>query len=123
MKKWCIVFANRPLHNNNKHKFFSELSNSLNRITNKYDNFTVTGDLNINILDNTKDHYNYLSNLSDTFSLNNLINGKTCFKADASTSVGVMLTNKPRSFHRTSIIETGCSYHHNMTLSFVRTHF
>ena len=53
--------------------FFSELSNSLNQITNNYDNLIVMGDLNIGILHNTKGHYNYLSNLYDTFSLNNLI--------------------------------------------------
>ena len=46
----------------------------------QYNNFIVIGDLNIDILDNTKDRYNYLSNLCDTFSLNNLIKGKTCFK-------------------------------------------
>ena len=46
----------------------------------QYNNFIVIGDLNIDILDNTKDRYNYLSNLCDTFSLNSLIKGKTCFK-------------------------------------------
>ena len=71
----------------------------------------------------TKDHYNYQSNLCDTFSLNNLIKGKTCFKADSGTYVDVMLTSRPRSFHKTSIVETGFSDHHNMILSFFRTHF
>ena len=36
--KYC--FAYRPPHNNNKH---SELSDSLNEITNKYDNLVVIG--------------------------------------------------------------------------------
>ena len=75
-------------------------------------------DLNIDILGNMNDHYNYLSNLCDTFSLNNLIKGKTCFKVDSGTSVDVTLTNRPRSFHKTSIIETGFSDHHNIILSF-----
>ena len=39
------------------------------------------GDLNIDTADKTKDTYNYLSDLCDTFSLTNIINGKTCFKA------------------------------------------
>ena len=69
------------------------------------------GYLNIDILGNTKDHYNYLSSLCDTFSLNNLIKDKTCIKADSGTTVDVMLTNRPRNLHKTSII------------LFLRTHF
>ena len=34
-----------------------------------------------------------------------------------------MLTNRPRGFHETSIIETDFSDHHNMILSFCQTHF
>ena len=79
------------------------------------------GCLNIDILDNTKDHYNYLLNLCDTFSLNNLIKWKTYFKADSGTSVDGMLANRPRSFYNTSIIKTGLSDHHNLILSFFRT--
>ena len=76
------------------------------------------GDLNIDILDNTKDHYNYLSNLCDTFSLNNLIKWKTYFKADFGISADDMLANRPRSFYNTSIIKTGLSDHHSLILSF-----
>ena len=55
--------------------------------------------------------------------MNNFIKRKTCFKTDSGTSADVMLTNRPRSFHKTSIIETGFSDHHNMIPSFFRTHF
>ena len=34
-----------------------------------------------------------------------------------------MLTNRSRSFHKTSVIETGFSDHHNMIRSSFRTHF
>ena len=81
------------------------------------------GIFHIDILNNAKDHYNYLSNFCDTFSLNNLIKRKTCFKAEYGTFLDVMLTNRPRGFHKTSIIETGFSDHHNMILSFCQTHF
>ena len=47
------------------------------------------GDLNIDAADKTKDTCNYLSDLRDTFSLTNIINGKTCFKAQKGTSVDV----------------------------------
>ena len=37
------------------------------------------GDLNIDTADKTKETCNYLSNLCDTFSLKNIINGKKMF--------------------------------------------
>ena len=54
-KKWLVVFAYRPPRNTNKHTFFDELSISLDQITNTYENFIVTGDLNIDALDDSID--------------------------------------------------------------------
>ena len=122
-KKWCVVFAYRPPRNINKNLFFKELSNNLNQITNKYENFMLIGDLNVDTLDKTKDTKNYFSEMCDTFSLTNLINGKTCFKSYEGTSVDVMLTNRPRSFYKTGIYETGISDHHKMILTLFRSHY
>ena len=49
--------------------FFSELSNSLNRVAMKYDNLLVdlSGDLNINTLNKEKDNVNYFSDLCNFF--------------------------------------------------------
>ena len=59
-KKWCIVFAYRPLSNVNKAIFFNELTTSFSQITNLYDHLAVMGDLNINTSDKTKDtHVTY----------------------------------------------------------------
>ena len=80
-------------------------------------------DLNIDTADKTKDTCNYLSDLCDTFSLTNIINGKTCFKAQKGTSIDVLLTNRPRSFHKTGIFETGISDHHKLILSVFRSYF
>ena len=121
-KKWCVVFAYRPPIKN-KETFFSELSFSFNQITNNYDNFIIIGDLNIDTLDKSKDHYSYLSDFCDTFSLSNLIESKTCFKSDSGTSIDVMLTNRPKCFQKTAVIETGLSDYHKMILSFFRTHY
>ena len=77
-KKWCVTFAYRPPFNSNKDGFFKELHKSLSNITGKYENVLVTGYLNIDILDKKKGSKNYLSDLSDTFSLSNLISGVTC---------------------------------------------
>ena len=96
---------------------------TLNQITNKYQNFIIIGDLNIDTADKTKDTCNYLSDPCDTFSLTNIINSKTCFKAQKGTSIDVLLTNKPGSFHKTGIFETGISDHHKLILSVFRSYF
>ena len=81
------------------------------------------GDLNIDTADKTKDTCNYLSDLCDTFSLTNIINGKTCFRAQKGTSIDVLLTNRPRSFHKMGIFETGFSDHHKLVVSVFRSYF
>ena len=72
---------------------------------------------------NNNNNNNFLSDLSDNFSLQNIITGKTCYKSNADTSIDIMLTNRPRSFHKASIFETGISSHHKLILSFFRSHF
>ena len=82
------------------------------------------GDLNIDTPNSlTKDMNNYLSDLCDTFSLKNIIKCKTCFKTLEGTSIDVLLTNRPRSFQKTSILETGLSDYHKMILSAFRSYF
>ena len=120
-KKWCILFVYR-YPQNNKASSINEISITLNQITNKYENFIIIGDLNIDTADKTKDTCNYLSDLS-TFSLTNIMNGKTCFKAQKGTSIDVLLTNRPRSFHKKGIFETGFSDHHKLILSVFRSYF
>ena len=53
-----IIFAKRPFINNNKDIFFSELSNSLNCASIKYDNLLLIKDLNIDTLNKKKDNGN-----------------------------------------------------------------
>ena len=81
------------------------------------------GDLNIDTANITKDACNYLSDLCDTFFLANIINGKTCFKTQKCTSINVLLTKRPRSFHKMGIFEPGFSNHHKLMLSVFRSYF
>ena len=78
--------------------FSNEWNLSLNQCVNKYDNIIVMGDLNIDISDKRKDNNNFLSYLCDTFSLQNIIAGKTWHKNNVGTSIDIILTNRPRSF-------------------------
>ena len=97
-KKWFIMYAYRPPNETNKKVVFDELNETLDKAVNKYDNIFLAGDLNIDTRDKSKDTNNYLSDFMDTFSLNNLIKVKTCYKSATGTIVDIMLTNKMRSF-------------------------
>ena len=67
------------------------------------------------------DTYNYLCDFIDAFSLTNTVNSKTCFKT--LMELCLMLTNKPKSFCKTCIIETGLNDCHKMILTFLRASF
>ena len=88
-----------------------------------YESIILMGDLNVDTLDTTKDTNNCLSDSCNTFSLKNIINGKTCFKTLKGTSIDLLLRNWPKSFHKTGIIKTGLSDHHKYIISFVGSHF
>ena len=45
--------------------------------------------------------------MCDTFPLSNITSEVTCVKSSVGSSIEVMLTKRPRSFHHTSVIETG----------------
>ena len=55
--------------------------------------------------------------------MTNIINGKTCFKPQKGRSIDVLLTNRPRNFHKTGILEIGFSDHDKLILSVFRSCF
>ena len=65
----------------------------------------------------------HLSDLCGTFSFSNFVNGVTCVTSQTGTSIDVILTNRPRSFHNTSLIETVPSDCHKMIVSLFRVFF
>ena len=85
-KKWIIMYAYTPPNETNKKVFFDELNETLLKAVNKYDNIFLAGDWNIDTGDKSKDSNNYLFDFMDTFSLNNPIKVKTCYKSENSIS-------------------------------------
>ena len=124
-KKWLLVFAYWPPNNANKQLFFYELTESLSKAVNNYENILLTGDLNINTLTQTNSNNttNHLTDFCDPFALSNLVNVKTCTKSMFGTSLDIMLTNRPRSFYNASAVTTGLSDCHKLILSCLRAHF
>ena len=56
--------------------FFNEVSNTLNKTVNKYDNILVTGDLNVDFSNSKMAINNYLCDFIDTFFLTNIVTSK-----------------------------------------------
>ena len=112
-KKWIIYSIYRP-PNANIETFFSDLSTSLNRALDRYDNIIVMGDINIDT-HNEKDPYFVKSaSFCDVFGLSNLVTSKTCFTKNHSSSINVILTDRSRPFQKTSVFETGLSDYHSL---------
>ena len=66
--------------------------------------------------------YTKLISSCDVFGLSNLVKDKTCFTKNHSSSIDVMLTNKPRCFQNTTVVETGLSDFHGLVLTLMKTH-
>ena len=115
--KWCLLFVYRPPNERNKVCFFNELTTILNKIAKKYENFLLTGDMNIDYKVQCLDFKNILSDFCDAFCLTNLVNSKTCFKSREGTSLDVMLTNNPNKFQNTTAITTGLSDFHSLIVT------
>ena len=56
------------------------------------------------------------------FGLSNLVKDKTCFTNGHSSSIDVLLTNKPRCFQNSTVFETGLSDFHGLVSTLMRTH-
>ena len=65
-----------------------------------------------------------MRNFCNSYNLNSLIKQPTCFKnPENPCCIDLILTNKPRSFLSTRVIETGLSDFHRMAVSVLKTHF
>ena len=116
------MFAYRP-PNFNRGEFFKEISNTLSKALKCYDNIILAGDLNIDLLDPSKDTSNHLCDLSAVFDLKNLVKEPTCFMSDKGSLIYIILTNKPRSFHKTQGFVTGISDFHKLVVTVFRSYY
>ena len=121
-KRWAIFSIYRPSDVSNLEPFFRELSFCLNTALDKYDNVMIMGDINIDTHDVQHPGYTKLTSFCDVFGLSNLVKDKTCFTKNHSSSIDVMLTNKPRCFQNTTVVETGLSDFHGLVLTLTKTH-
>ena len=105
-------------NNNNIKNHLEIISKALDAFSTKYENIILLGGFNVCADDET------MINFCNSYSLNSLIKQQTCFKNTENPScIDLILTNKPRSFQSTCVIETGLSDFHRMTVSVLKSHF
>ena len=120
-KKWLInIYVYRSPNETNEKVFFDELFETLDKAVNSYDKMFIAGNLNIDTGDKSEDAYNYLCDFMDSFSLNNLIKVKTCYKSGTCTILDIILTNKMRSIQKTSTVTTGISDCNKMIVTCIK---
>ena len=84
-------------------ELFKEISSSLCKALKNYDKIVLAGDLNIDLLDPSKDILDHLCDQLDVFNLTNLIEESTYFMPDKRSLIDIILTMKPRSFHKANL--------------------
>ena len=122
-KKWICFSVYRPPSYNNLIIFFEELTKSVCKSLNTYDNIIVMGDFNIDINKNEAIGHDKLDVFCNTLNLTNLVKSDTCFTNNHKSTIDLFLTNKPRSFQFTSVTETGLSDYHRLITTFMKSYF
>ena len=62
-----------------------------------------------------------MKNFCETYNLENLVKEPTCFKnSENPSSIDIILTNKKHSFQNTTVLETGLSDFHKMTITVLK---
>ena len=90
------------------------LSKYLDLYSSKYEKVLILDEFNAGIEEK------HIKCFCDNYNLKSLIKQPTCYKnADNPTCIDLMLTNTPRSFQSTCVLETGLSDFHLMTLAVI----
>ena len=112
-----INCSNNPCKNNiDSH--VNVITKTLDTYYIKYEKVVFLGDFNAGIEMTT------MKSFCESYNLTNLTKQPTCFKNPQTPScIGLILTNRPKSFQSTCVIETGLSDFHRMTVSVLKMHF
>ena len=78
----------------------------------QYENFILMGDINVEPNDAS------MKNFCQIYGCKNIVKDKTCFKSPINpTCIDLMITNRPKSFQESEVIETGLSDFPKMSLT------
>ena len=116
-KEKLLIFDTYKPPNINNSSFLNELYNAITLYCTLYENCVLFRDLNI-VRDNTQ-----LQNFCESFLFENLIKKPTCYKGGTPTGIDHIVTNIPKRFMKSIVLETGISDHHKMIMTIFRSTF
>ena len=116
-EKWlinCSYNPNKSMIGNH----LDALSTYLDLHSTTYEKCLILGDFNVGIEEQ------HMKAFCDNYNLTSLIKQPTCYKnPNNPTCINLILSNTPRSFQSTCVIETGLSDFHLMTLTVLKKSF
>ena len=116
-KKWLLLCSYNP-HKSMINNHFKSISLQFDTLHKTYENFILIGDFNSETCEGSMKDFCCLYNLK------NLVKNPTCFKnSEHPTCIDLILTNKSSSLQHTSIIETGLSDFHRLTVTVMKINF
>ena len=92
-RKWLCFSIYRPPSYDNLELFFHELTSSLSKASESYENFILIRDFNIDVTKNGI-KFDKLDEFCDLFNLTNLVTSPTCFTKTHKSTIDLILTNK-----------------------------
>ena len=101
-------------HKSEIKKHLTALRNSLDLHSSKYEKILILGDFNVEIEEAN------MKSFCENYNLKSLIKQPTCYKNPNKPTI---LTNVPRMFQSTCVLETGLSDFHLMTVTIMRKTF
>ena len=115
--KWLIMGGYNPKKENIKN-FLGQVGKELDKFLPNYENLLLLGDFNSEMNEEA------MKDFCETYNLTNLITDPTCFKSIENPScIDVMLTNRSSCFENSTVIETGLSDCHKMTVTIMKKYF
>ena len=109
--KWLVNCSYNP-HKNSIGNHLDRISESLDLLSSDYAKMIFLGDFNVT------DDDHHMKSFCENYGLKKLIRQPTCYKNPSNpVCIDLILTNVPRSFKSTCVVETGLSDFHLMTLT------
>ena len=115
--KW-LLFGTYHRPSQNDEYYFNQIIQALDIYIKTYDRFLLAGDFNI------EDHEPSISSFLHQYDSKNLVNKPTCYKSLVNPRcIDLFITNNPRSFQNTDVLNIGCSDFHKLTITVLKTKF
>ena len=116
-RKWLVCPSYNP-HKDNLRNHLQLIRKKLNLYSSNYESIILVGDFNSEIYDKC------MNDFCQSYNLSTLIRESTCYKNPENPScIDLFLTNSPNSFQNSSMVETGLSDFHRMTVTVMKTSF